>query len=148
MKILSVNEKRAEKISENKQIFLKSIFFVLSIYFLVSVICVLSYMELIDSVASFFSFICIYLISLPMYFFLKSNIKKTWRYLSNMAIVNGAFLGVGVVIVLILCAMELFKDWERVAVIFIIANIFCGILSFILIDLVYLVFNWQIKRKK
>lgn len=105
-------EKNVVKISENKQIFLKSLCFILSIYLLVNGIIFIWDCGLIVDALAIFSLLGVFLVAIPMYFFLKSNVKKFWRYLANMSIVHIILFLLEFVTVCILDRNGFFAGWE------------------------------------
>jgi hypothetical protein len=125
------------KFSENKQIFLKSLFFVLSIYLLINGIIFIWDSALIVDALAIFSLVGVFLVATPMYFFLKSNIKKFWRYLANMTIVHIILFLVEFVTVYILDHNGFFTGLESMCwlVSSIVALLGFGII--LLIDLIY-----------
>jgi len=136
---MNPNEKKTEKLSENKQIFLKSLFYILSVHLLVSGIN-FAWLRGPMSPMWIFSLVVLFLVSVPTYFFLKSNIKKTWRYLANMSIVHGALCTLELIIIFILYAMNFFKDLEWLFWFFNAIIIFCGIGLILLIDLFFIIY--------
>jgi hypothetical protein len=128
---------KEHKFSENKQIFLKSLFFVLSIYLLINGIIFIWDSALIVDALAIFSLVGVFLVATPIYFFLKSNVKKFWRYLANMTIVHIALFLVEFVTVYILDHNGFFTGLESMCwlVSSIVALLGFGII--LLIDLIY-----------
>jgi hypothetical protein len=139
---------KEHKFSENKQIFLKSLFFVLSIYLLINGIIFIWDSALIVDALAIFSLLGVFLVATPMYFFLKSNIKKFWRYLANMTIVHIILFLVEFVTVYILDHNGFFTGWESMCwlVSSIVALLGFGII--LLIDLIYNFYFAIFKAKK
>lgn len=140
-------EKTAVKSSENKQIFFKSLFFVLSIYLLVNGIVFIGDLALMDTGVAMISVLGVFLVATPVYFFLKSNIKNFWRYLANMTIVHVTLFFVEFVIVFILDHNGFFGVWE--AVVWLISTFIAlgGVGVILLIDLIYTI-NYTILNGK
>ncbi len=130
-------EKTTVKSSENKQIFLKSLFFVLAIYLLVNGINFIWDLGLIVDTLAVFSLFGVFLAATPMYFFLKSNIKNFWRYLANMAIVHIILFLVEFVSVYILDHNGFFTGWESLCWLVSSIVVFLGLGIILLIDLIH-----------
>ncbi len=142
-------EESVVKCSENKQIFLKSLFFMLSIYLIVNGLVFIGNEGLISTPMIFFALLLVFLIATPAYFFLKSNIKNFRRYLANMTIVHIVLFLVEFGIIFILDYMDFFKGWSALGWLAGCVFILAGIGIILLIDLVYNVYClWRKKRKK
>ncbi len=144
---MNIPDKSTKKLSENKQIFLKSLFYILSVHLLANGIN-FAWSRRTISPMWLVSLIVIFLVSVPTYFFLKSNIKKTWRYLANMSMVHGALCAFELIIIFILYAMNFFKGFEWLFWFFNAIIIFCGIGLILLIDLFFIIYIQVTKGKK
>lgn len=105
-------EKNVVKISENKQIFLKSLFFMLSIFLLLNVIFLLWDSAFIVEGVAIFSLAGSFLVATPVYFFMKSNVKNFWRYWVNMLVVYIILFLLEFATAFILDLVGFFTDWE------------------------------------
>ncbi len=134
----SVEEKTTADIQqENKKIFLKSLFFVLSFYLLANGIVFAATSEWISVSGALLGFLGLVLVAAPTYFFLKSDVKNFKRYLLNMSAVHLSLFLLEFVILFVLEFVGFFKGIVSVAWFSASGVIFLSLGLILLLDLIY-----------